>query len=81
MISAQAMVAVLLIYGFMRGIESINSMFTGVIHDIVQANSLLGGSKKQIPSVPYFREPPYGIELDIRKTIAVQYSLPKTTQA
>jgi len=44
MISAQAMVAVLLIYGFIKGLESINFMLTCVIHVMVQANYYLDGS-------------------------------------
>jgi hypothetical protein len=39
MISAQGMAAVLLIYGFMKILESINLMLTGVIHGIIQANA------------------------------------------
>jgi hypothetical protein len=47
----------------------------------VLANSILGGSENHLPNVPHFREPRCGIELDIRKAIAVQYSFNMATHA
>ncbi len=43
------------------------------------ANSFLAGSENHAPQVPPYREPPWGIGLATRKTIAVQCSLKSAT--
>jgi hypothetical protein len=45
------------------------------------ANSLLENLDNNRLIGPHFPDPPYGIELDIHKTITAQYSLQKATQA
>jgi len=46
-----------------------------------KANSFLASSENHAPKVPPFREPPCGIGMNTRKTIAVQCSLTSATQA